>query len=194
MWWRRRRKKQRVTGTKTRSGSSIAKESCINLVLMWRNQTRKVSLAIWTTQQQQVGMTHQLWLTHTTTTATLSLLPPPAHFIFMFSGMTDQAIVVAWPIKKMAIALFLSFLSLQLPCPRAGYIGFGCLQPIPSFEPDYSITASTKTWWPNVRISAGQTAILLVIIVKCNIISFKCISLCLSPFLIPTKMYHFIRL
>jgi len=82
--------------------------------------------------------------THTTTTmATISLLPPPAHFIF--SGMTDRAMVAAWLMKKMTIALSRSFHSLQLPCPRAGYIDFGCLQPTPWFEPDYSITASTKT-------------------------------------------------
>ena len=174
VWWRCRRKKHRVTGTRTRSGSSVAKESCINLdLLVWRNQTRKVYVALWTTQQQQVGRTHQLWLTYTTTTATLSLLSPPAHFIFMFSGMTDQAMVVVWPMKKDDNCSFPVLSQLQLPCPRAGYIDFGCLQPTLSFEPDYSITASTKAWWPNVWTSAGQTTVLLVIIVKCNIISFK---------------------
>ena len=44
----------------------------------------------------------------------------------MFKGTTDRAMVVAWLMKKMTIALSLS------------------LQPTPSFESDYSITASTK--------------------------------------------------
>ena len=125
VWWRCRRKKHRVTGTRTRSGSSVAKESCINLdLLMWRNQTRKVYVALWTTQQQQVGRTHQLWLTYTTTTATLSLLSPPAHFIFMFSGMTDQAMVVVWPMKKDDNCSFpvLSHLAVTMPTGRIHWL------------------------------------------------------------------------
>jgi hypothetical protein len=87
----------------------------------------------------------------------------------MFKGMTDRGMVAAWHMKKMTIALSLSFIRMQFPCPRAGYIDFGCLQPTPSFELDYSITASTKNCWPHARTSGGRTAILFVIIIKCNI-------------------------